>query len=742
MSDFSQPDSQLNPGLSDVVRFEKTSRGLRLFTAHSIAEVSVWREGLVQVRIRETMTQKSSFSLAVFALPAEVAFSIEENTTGPKPFISLKTNILELKIGTRPLIFDLFSLKGEPLSIEDSGLKVKRLKSGLRRQRILQKAERIMAPPENEGSFFIGILNRLIYGIFHDKAIKTTFDLGLPDNRFVSFSSEEDELDFYFFHGENIPQILESFTWLTGRMPIPPKWSLGYHQSRCSYFPDSEVLSKALTFREKEIPCDVIYLDIHHMDQFRPFSFDPVRFSDPEDLVAQLESLGFKVVIVINPTLKNEVSQSVFPEFSSLETLKSWADKFQFYTQPGIEGFNIDFDNGELLMVRATWEGVTQHLNGKRPFVLSKVRNVGIQRYAAVGSGEYNPTEVQMLAGLRQIHSLGLAGIAFTGQALGSFDDQPHSSIFPRWVSISAFSPLFRGHSGLNTRDAEPWAFGEEAEEIARNYIRLRYKLAPYLYSLFYEASQNGMPVSRSMAIHYPHNPQVFQPEFENQFFFGPSILVIPVESTKENTSVYLPEGEWFELFSDTCYGANQVINKDCPVEILPLFVKAGSIIPMQMPQSSLGIPPEPLLELHLYDGGEGETSFKLYEDDGETFQYADGDFALRLIRLDNKNKKLTVLAPVGNFESDFHRLRLVFHGYSYPIENLTAMEYPAEGQISLDTDVTSQKIFTQPQAWRFMEPYSKLDPKGVRGLREIEISAVQVAELSFPDNKLEIQWV
>ncbi len=189
-----------------------------------------------------------------------------------------------------------------------------------------------------------------------------------------------------------------------------------------------------------------------------------------------------------------------------------------------------------------------------------------------------------MMLGVRLVNSLGLTGIAFTGYDVGGFVGDASTKLFARWIALGALSPFFRGHSMINSKDSEPWSFGEEVEGISRNYIRFRYQLFPYLYSVFFEASKTGMPVQRSLSLDYTHDARVYDGQFQHQYLFGPFILVAPVESTKEFVKVFFPEGEWYYLFDDKKYSGNQEVILESPIHKLPVFIKGGAIIPMQRP--------------------------------------------------------------------------------------------------------------------------------------------------------------
>ncbi|HAA17271.1 MAG TPA: glycoside hydrolase family 31, partial [Cytophagales bacterium] len=220
------------------------------------------------------------------------------------------------------------------------------------------------------------------------------------------------------------------------------------------------------------------------------------------------------------------------------------------------------------------------------------------------------------------VNSLGLTGIPYTGPDVGGFMGEAGVDLFARWISIGAFTPFFRGHSMVNTRDTEPWTFGEEVEEISRNYISLRYRLMPYIYGAFYEATQNGLPVSRSLAIEHGTEAPVFDSAYQEQFLCGPYILVAPVESDQKFTKVYLPAGkDWYDLHSGEFHTGGQEVYADSPNWRLPLYIQAGAILPMQTLVQSLTEKPEPVLHLHVYAGGDG-TNYTYYEDDGATYEH------------------------------------------------------------------------------------------------------------------------
>ncbi|HAH60309.1 MAG TPA: glycoside hydrolase family 31, partial [Bacteroidales bacterium] len=222
---------------------------------------------------------------------------------------------------------------------------------------------------------------------------------------------------------------------------------------------------------------------------------------------------------------------------------------------------------------------------------------------------------------------------------------------------------FFSSHSAIDTRQAEPWSFGESVETISRNYISLRYKLLPYIYAAFNESVESGMPVNRSLAIDYSFDDNIYNPQFQHEYLFGPSILVAPVESTKDLTQVYLPEGEWYDFHTDETHSGNSIIISPSPIHLLPLFVKAGSIIPMHQQIQYTGEESEDTLFLHIYNGRQN-TIFTYYEDDGETYDYEKEEFYRREMIFDAETKTVTLNKPQGSFTTKFNHVIAILHGF------------------------------------------------------------------------------
>ncbi len=795
--------SVTSKSLGNYKSFTQSDTGIVGTTDHGNFRITVYSPSIIRISI-SIDHQFEDFSYSVVGQPVIAILDIKEE----EHELVITTSEVKLIISKRPVRFRFTDLQGNVINEDEAGLGTSWIGDQSTTYKKLQEGERFIGLGEKTGHldrkgsgyqnwntdsyayhsgqdplycstpFYIGIHHEQVYGIFFDNTHKTFFNFGASNNRFSSFSADAGEMNYYFIHGKNIAQIIQNYTWLTGRMELPPLWSIAYQQCRYSYYPDTEVVSVARTFREKNIPADTIVLDIHYMEKYKIFTWDKKNFADPKGLIDTLKGMGFEVVIMCDPGIKIEegyepyddgVKKNTFlkypdgenysgqvwpgwchfPDFTNPITRGWWAEKFKDYVELGVEGFwndmneiatwghalpeNLEFNfegnkattrRGRNVfgyqMARSTYEGTKKLLNGKRPFNLTRSGFSGIQRYSAVWTGDNVAYDEHMMLGVRLVNSMGLTGIAFAGYDVGGFVGDASTKLFARWISIGALSPFFRGHSMINSRDSEPWSYGEEVEQISRNYIRLRYQLLPYIYSLFHDASQTGMPVQRSLAINYSFNSKIYDHQFQHQYLFGPSILVAPVESNKEVTKIYLPEGEWYYLHDGRKFSGEQEFYLDCPIHKLPVFIKAGAILPMQKPVSNTKELVDQL-DLHVYAGQE-ITSFEFYEDDGSTFTYQAGAFAKRLLTHSGSDKKIIIEKTEGSFISKYARIRLILHGFSVD-------------RLSID----QQSINLQKEKMSFFIPYEKYDP--INDPEKVFEEDVLVTVFENRKSKIEISW-
>lgn len=539
--------------------------------------------------------------------------------------------------------------------------------------------------------FYIGLHHGIAYGVFFDNAHRSEFNMGAGNSqRLMSFGAEGGELDYYFIYGPAMKDVVRRYTALTGRPPLPPLWSLGYQQSRWSYYPEAEVRRIAATFREKGIPGDVLYLDIHYMDGYRVFTWDPRRFPNPKKLLADLAGIGFKVVVIVDPGIKVDPGywvaqqglagdhfsrlpdgtaftadvwpgESYFPDFTRPRTRAWWGTLFQGLLEDGVAGFWNDMNepsvwggtfppivrqdnDGQpsdhsavhnvwgMQMVRATYEGVRRLRPEERPFVLTRAGFAGEQRYTAAWTGDNVASWDHLRLSLPMLLNLGLSGVPFVGSDIGGFIGTPTPELFTRWIQLGAFTPLFRVHTEVGTSEQDPWSFGDRAETISRSFIRLRYRLLPYIYKEFEQSTRTGLPLMRPLVVEFQHDPATYW--IQDEFLLGDDLLVAPVlQEGATVRKVYLPRGRWLHWWSDSVYVGPGSAWVEAPLESMPIFLREGAVLPTWPVMNYVGERPVDLLTLDVFPGASSSRD-TLYEDDGHSLAYLDGGYAKTPVEL------------------------------------------------------------------------------------------------------------
>ena len=580
--------------------------------------------------------------------------------------------------------------------------------------------------------FYIGLHHQKAYGVFFDNSFQSFFDFGHDRRNVTSFWAEGGEMNYYFFYGPNMAQVVEAYSSLTGTPELPPLWALGFHQSKWSYFPDSQVRSIAQTFREKQIPCDAIYLDIDYMDGFRCFTWDKERFPDPKKLLEDMKSNGFKLVTMIDPGIKidrkywvyNEANQKgyfcrradgthfkgkvwpgdcKFPDFTDPRVREWWADLYkEMMSDIGVQGVWNDMNEPAVMdvpsktanldirhnydgnpcshrkghnvygmqMVRATFEGVKKHSFPRRPFVITRAAYAGTQRYASTWTGDNVATWEHLFIANAQVQRMCMSGYSFVGSDIGGFAEQPSGELFLRWVQMAVFHPFCRVHSSGDHGDQEPWSFGEDILNHVREFINLRYQLLPYLYTAFYKYSTEGVPMVQSMVYQEQEDTQTYFRT--DEFMFGDQILVCPIqEPNATGRRMYFPKGEWYNYWTDELEIGGVEKYVETGLSKIPLFAKAGALIPKYPVQQYVGEKTIEELRLDAYYINGVERS-AVYEDNQDGYDYKKNRFALRKFRMKGRPKELVIQQfKDGKFITDYESIRIVFHGLPFQINKL-----------------------------------------------------------------------
>ncbi|MDI3298734.1 MAG: glycoside hydrolase family 31 protein [Bacillota bacterium] len=585
-------------------------------------------------------------------------------------------------------------------------------------------------------------------GLFVASTWRTSFDLAASDPQAVrvGVDARAGELELYLIAGPEPAEVLERYTELTGRPPLPPLWALGYHQSRYSYYPEQTVRELAAEFRRRGIPCDAIHLDIHYMDGYRLFTWDRRRFPDPAGLARELAREGFHLVTIVDPGVKVDPAyrvyqeglerdafcrtregaiyrgevwpgETAFPDFARAEVRRWWGDLHRDLLEQGVDGIWNDMnepavfdgpgksmpeevthrdDRGRslphaavhnayaLLEAEATREGMLRVRPEERPFLLTRAGFAGIQRYAAVWTGDNSSWWEHLQMATPMLLGLSVSGVPFAGTDIGGFLGDGSPELYARWIELGAFSPFCRTHTSLGTRQQEPWSFGPEVEAIARRYLRLRYRLLPYLYSLFREAERTGLPPMRPLWLVFPEDPGSHG--VWDQFLLGEQLLLAPVDRPgARHRPVHLPPGRWRDAWSGRWYRGPADILAEAPLDRLPAFVREGAVLPLGPEVASTAHLAEPAagpLEFHAFlaprPGGGREAARRapavartvaelrpaLHEDDGRSFAYLRGARRESRLRVTAGEEALRVsVESEGGYRSPRRERWLVLHG-------------------------------------------------------------------------------
>jgi alpha-glucosidase len=699
-----------------VRAFDKTENGFEFRCEHGLVRVTALADDIVRVRATQASDFGPDFSYAI-AKTHWPKFKLAIQTG--KTALTLRTKNVVVKIHKSPLRIVFATLDGRVLNADDTAFGMGWEGPKCRSYRTLDAEEKFFGCGEKTGPlnkrgskttfwntddpnhtyateaiyvsipFLISTRPGAHYGIFWDNTHRSHFNLGQVENEnHYVLESDAGEIDYYFFAGDSVPDVVRAYSELTGRMWMPPRWALGFQQCRWSYRSADEILEVATNFRKRKIPCDVIYCDIDYMDGYRVFTWNPKTFPKPREMIQKLSKMGFRVVAIIDPGVKNDdgyavcrdgkekgmfvkkpdgswftgnvwPGECVFPDFTSARVREWWKPWHKELLDVGVAGIWNDMNEpaawnhpggtmpidipheyeGQwtthqrahnvygLNMARACHEALRALRPNERPFVITRAAYAGIQRYSMVWTGDNQSLWEQLAVSIPECLNLSLSGVPFCGPDVGGFTRDCTGELLARWTQAGAFFPFFRNHAAMGTRRQEPWTFGREVEDICRRYISLRYQLLPYFYNLFHEAAQDGTPIIRPLFWEFPADPNGYA--VEDQFLLGSSLLAAPVAKPgAQQRAVYLPAGsEWYDYHTKQQHAGGQFVTSPAPLDIMPLFVRAGSIIPMTEPIEYVDQKRPSEIILDIYPGK--KTTGYLYEDDGETFDHERGVYSL-----------------------------------------------------------------------------------------------------------------
>ena len=550
--------------------------------------------------------------------------------------------------------------------------------------------------------FYVALKEEATYGIFFDNSFRSYFDMGKEMGDRIFFGAIGGQIQYYFIPGENIKEVVKNYTALTGRMEMPPLWSLGYQQCRFSYFSQEEVRELVKTFEEKDIPLDVVYLDIDYMDGFRVMTFKTPNFDDAAGLISDLKEKGIRTITIIDPGVKVDEEydvfkrgkegnhftkkldgemfigavwpgDSAFPDFSNNDCREWWKSELKkFISEHGMDGiwndmnepcvFNNDHktmletclhnsDNGVIEhkefhnrygfeMSRCSKEAQEELHPNERGFSMTRATYAGGQRYSSVWTGDNMSLWSQMRMSISMNANLGISGFSFVGNDVSGFGLDSSEELFIRWMEMGPFIPIFRNHSNMYTRRQEPWAFGPRAEKIAKKSIELRYELLPYIYDLYYISHKEGLPIFRPMIMEYEKDMNLLN--MREQFMLGENMIVAPVLYEGERSkTLYLPKGSWFNYFTMEKLQGGKWYKLPCELDEILVFVKEGAIIPTYNKKfRNVKERPNNIL-LKVF--GENAKGFH-YNDDGHSMEYLEGKYTYMDIKVVDGKEELKLI--------------------------------------------------------------------------------------------------
>ena len=578
------------------------------------------------------------------------------------------------------------------------------------------------------------------YGVLLDNTYRTWFDFGHRAADMLEMGAENGPIDYYVIAGPTVGDVTRRYADLTGHAPLPPKWALGYQQSRYSYMSEAEVRTLADRLHSEHIPTDVIWLDIDYQDRNRPFTINTETFPHFAGMVHDLDAGGIKTITIIDLHVADAPGQkyapydtgaagdhflhradgsvyvgpvwpgpAVFPEFTSAKSRGWWGTLFKPFVAQGVAGFWNDMNEPAIfsypsktmpedvrhriasddfaprtathaeihnvygmLNTRATYEGLRTIAPETRAFVMTRASYAGGQRYAATWTGDNSATWDHLKLAVSQTLNLGLSGFSWTGTDVGGFAGGPPPELLTKWFEYSAFLPIFRDHSAKGTPRAEPWFDGPDHLAIRRHFVEERYRLMPFLYGLAETNARTGDPLARPVAYDYP-GTDLHDCDTTMSFTLGGRLLIAgpPRPEQKNSYDACLPAGSWYDYWTGAAVAP--VASKSGPfgtltltpaLESLPVYVRAGTILPRAALTQSTSQRPDGPLQLDIYPGP--DCAGEIYDDDGHSMGFTHGTFLRQRVTCEagpHGVTHITLAARQGTYAPWWHQIAVTIHG-------------------------------------------------------------------------------
>lgn len=672
------------PGQLDLSLTAITERVLRISIAPAVAKPPSAELGVVE-NLHETALGGSAaavvtwggFKIRVEEVPLRITVTDAAEKVRQQIQFDLDSTAVRFRLGSQP-VFGL----GEGLAgLERRGTKDE-MRNGQGSSELRIAGSRVPIP---------WVMSPEGWGVFVGQPMGT-FDL-TGEMGVVRSPVATSTRNVYVILGETPAELLRGYAELTGYPHLPPLWSLGYMQSHRTLASRDEVLDIAKTFREKGLPCDtLIYLGTGFCPSgwntgHGSFTFNAEVFPDPAEMLRQLHGEHFKVVLHVVPPydFHGKITDAASAAHAPGDAVPYWAQHMPA-EKIGVDGWWPD--EGDLLSAEARlernemyWEGEIQAHPERRPFALHRNGYAGLQRYGWLWSGDVDSTWKTLAAQVANGINAGLCGIPYWGTDTGGFvpTRELTPELYVRWFQFSAFCPLFRSHGrawklrlpwGWNLGTAAPLegseALGDwpppqnlhntQVEPICQKYLELRYEMLPYIYSAVEQTHRTGMPLMRALWLAWPHDEKATL--IADQYLWGDHLLVAPVlEPGATRRETYLPAGTWWDFWSNQKIEGGAMIERKVDLSTIPLYVRAGAIVPMGPVRHYAMEPSEEPITLRVYPGAEGRSTF--YEDDGISFACQKGQFARFDYTWQDSLRKLTLKLAGGRMPSPERKIKI-----------------------------------------------------------------------------------
>jgi alpha-glucosidase len=796
--------------LDRVTASRATVNGIEIRSGAAVMQITALRDDVLRVRVGASgqLPEDASWAVLAAARTANAAVTQEASATA----VGFKTAKLRVSIQKDPLELTVTDLEGRVITQDLPGRSVEYHGNAFRVYRKSPADEHYFGLGDKPGPldrrnqafsnwntdafgwqestdpiyksipFFLTYRKGVSAGIFLDNTWRSSFDFNKEYRDGYSFGSEGGPLDYYILYGPDPKSVVKTWAWLTGATPLPPLWSLGFQQSRYSYYPEAEVRRIADRLRSERIPTDVIWLDIDYQLKNRPFTVDPERFPHFDQMIKDLKAQHLHTVVITdlhvadlpnagykpydegkagdhfvkNPDGSTYVGvvwpgKSVFPDFTRKASREWWGTLYADFVGKGVAGFWNDMNEPAIFDVasktmpddtqhridepgfaprtashleihnifgmqntRGTFEGLKKIAPDTRPFVMTRASYAGGQRYAATWSGDNSATWNHLRQTTPQLLNLGLSGFAMSGADVGGFAGSPQPELLTRWLEVAAFHPIDRDHTAVGTFPQEPWENGTpEDVNIRRRYIEERYRLMPYIYTTAEEMSRTGVPIMRPLFLEFPAgdaNKEPLDLSTGNAFLLGPDLLVAqsPYPDEMDDYTVALPPAGWYDYWSGAQVdgNANRKAIDNNPVtqpevhihrtlDTLPVFARAGAIVPEQPLVQSTEEKPQGPLTLRVYPpmGADKSCHGSFYLDDGVSYAFEKGEF-LRMeftCRPTAQGLSVTLAPREGSFAAWWKLVSIEVYGATKPAAGATLSSMGATGTSPVSTGFNAE---------------------------------------------------